>query len=273
MPLMPAETGSSPAVESRTSPADSGVERARRAALGADKRDYVQAMFSDIAPRYDLLNHVLSLNLDKGWRKKALKALAWARVPNGRYLDVCAGTLDVGALLSRQNGFKGFVVGADFALSMLQYGANKASHTVLAPVAADALALPLADASLEGAIVAFGIRNVADIDAGLREVFRLLRPGARFVILEFSTPSSALIRAFYHAYFHFVLPLVGRIVSGHKSAYTYLPMSVANFPTCDALADRIRAAGFVNVNWEQLTFGIAAIHVGEIPAQTTALRA
>ncbi|MEP6765596.1 MAG: ubiquinone/menaquinone biosynthesis methyltransferase [Gemmatimonadaceae bacterium] len=266
---MPAETPSSSEAESRSARGISGVERARQAADGADKRDYVQAMFTDIAPRYDLLNHVLSMNVDKGWRRKALKALAWTRVPAGRYLDLCAGTLDVGAMLSRQDGFKGFVVGADFALSMLQHGANKASRKVLAPVAADALELPLADSSFDGAIVAFGIRNVADLDAGLRETRRLLRPGARFVILEFSIPSSSIVRALYHSYFHFALPLVGRIVSGHKSAYTYLPMSVAKFPTCDALADRLRAAGFANVTWQQLTFGIAAIHVGEVPSALT----
>jgi demethylmenaquinone methyltransferase / 2-methoxy-6-polyprenyl-1,4-benzoquinol methylase len=119
--------------------------------------------------------------------------------------------------------------------------------------------------SLDGAIVAFGIRNVADLDAGLREVRRVLRPGARFVILEFSTPPSRLVRAGYHAYFHHVLPAVGRLVSGHGSAYTYLPMSVATFPTEQALADRMRAAGFAEVTWERVSFGIAAIHVGRAP--------
>lgn len=246
--------------------ADAGaaVDRAASAARGEGKRDYVQQMFSDIAPRYDLLNHVLSLNIDKAWRVKALQALAWTERPQGTYLDLCAGTLDVGAMLSRQPGFTGFIVGADFAVPMLQHGDGKAPRAVLSPVGADALALPFADASVDGAIVSFGIRNVADLDAGLREVRRVVRPGGRFVILEFSTPRSAIVRAGYHAYFHNVLPLIGRLVSGHRSAYTYLPMSVSHFPTGDDLADRMRRAGFETVTWQPLTLGIAAIHVGQV---------
>ncbi len=243
---------------------DAGIETAAQAADGTGKREYVQQMFSDIAPRYDLLNHVLSMNIDKRWRKQALRQLAWTARPTGTYLDLCAGTLDVGATLVRQAGFQGFVAGADFAVPMLQHGAGKAPASVLAPVGADALALPFGNATLDGAIVAFGIRNVADLDAGLREVRRVLRPGARFVILEFSTPRYALVRLLYHAYFHNVLPLIGRIVSGHGSAYTYLPLSVAKFPTEDALANRLRGAGFSTVSWERLTFGIAAIHVATV---------
>lgn len=238
------------------------LEAAAAAAAGEGKRAYVQRMFSDIAPRYDLLNHVLSLNIDKGWRRRALRALAWTDRPDGTFLDLCAGTLDVGAMLVRQTGFRGRVVGADFAVPMLQHGAGKAPRSVLSPVAADALNLPFADGALDGAIVAFGIRNVADLDAGLREVRRVLRPGARFVILEFSTPPSRLVRAGYHAYFHHVLPAIGRLVSGHGSAYTYLPMSVTHFPTEQALANRLATAGFVEVTWQRVSFGIAAIHVG-----------
>lgn len=237
---------------------------AANAARGEGKRAYVQQMFSDIAPRYDLLNHVLSLNIDRAWRRKALRALEWRTQPAGVYLDLCAGTLDVGAALTRQQGFGGFVLGADFAVPMLRYGVGKASPQALAPVGADALALPLADASLDGAIVAFGIRNVADLDAGLREVRRVLKPGARFVILEFSTPPNAVVRTFYQAYFHHVLPVVGRLVSGHRSAYHYLPMSVANFPTEQRLAERLATAGFASVNWTRLTFGIAALHVARV---------
>lgn len=242
------------------------LEVAANAARGDGKRDYVQQMFSDIAPRYDLLNHVLSMNIDRAWRVKALRALGWRDRPQGTYLDLCAGTLDVGAMLTKQSGFGGFVVGADFAVPMLRHGNGKAPREVLSPVGADALALPLADASVDGAIVAFGIRNVADLDAGLREVRRVVRPGGRFVILEFSTPSNALVRAGYHAYFHNVLPLIGRLVSGHRSAYTYLPMSVSHFPTGNDLADRMRRAGFETVTWQPLTLGIAAIHVGQVSA-------
>lgn len=236
--------------------------RAEQAARGEGKREYVQQMFSDIAPRYDLLNHVLSMNIDKAWRQKALRALRWTDRPTGSYLDLCAGTLDVGAALVKQAGFAGFVTGADFAVPMLQYGIGKASRAVLAPVGADALALPFAGTAFDGAIVAFGIRNVADLDAGLREVHRVLKPGARFVILEFSTPPLTIVRGFYHLYFHRVLPFVGKLVSGHGSAYTYLPMSVSHFPTEETLAARLRAAGFSGVTWQRLTLGIAAIHVG-----------
>src|SRR5690242_2584838 len=154
---------------------------------GAEKRDYVRATFEQIAPRYDLLNHLLSFNVDRRWRRRALRALAWARAPNGRYLDLCAGTLDVGAQLAAERNFSGFIVGADFAPAMLRGGRNKAPREVLAPVAADAQQLPLADASIDGAIVAFGIRNVASLDAALNEASRVLRPGARLVILEFTT--------------------------------------------------------------------------------------
>jgi demethylmenaquinone methyltransferase/2-methoxy-6-polyprenyl-1,4-benzoquinol methylase len=236
-------------------------EVASDAARGDGKREYVQRMFSDIAPRYDLLNHVLSLNIDRAWRRKALELLSWKDRPAGVYLDLCAGTLDVGAALTRQHGFKGFVVGADFAVPMLRHGRGKAPTRVLAPVGADAVCLPLASRSVDGAIVAFGIRNVADLGAGLREVRRVLKPGGRLVILEFSTPPNALVRAVYHGYFHHVLPLVGRAVSGHRSAYSYLPMSVAHFPTEERLAEQVRQAGFDTVTWQRLMLGIAAIHV------------
>jgi demethylmenaquinone methyltransferase/2-methoxy-6-polyprenyl-1,4-benzoquinol methylase len=232
--------------------------------LAADKRRYVQRMFSEIAPRYDLLNHLLSFNVDRSWRRRAIAALAWERAPGGTYVDLCAGTLDVAAALCTRPGFTGNVIGADFAEPMLRAGATKMT-AALSPIVADALALPLRDESAEGAIVAFGIRNVENLDGALAETFRVLKPGARFVILEFSTPSSPMIRATYHAYFHHVLPTIGAAISGHGSAYRYLPDSVAHFPHASALADRLRVAGFESVTWESLTFGVAALHVGQRP--------
>jgi len=237
------------------------------AASGRDKRAYVRAMFSDIAPRYDLLNHLLSLNVDRRWRRRAIRALGWERAPAGRYLDLCAGTLDVAAELSVRRGFTGSVIGADFAEPMLRAGQGKGRPGAIQPVAADALALPLSAGSCDGAIVAFGVRNLADLDAGLREVRRVLRPGARFVILEFSTPRFALVRGAYHLYFHRLLPRVGGWISGNRAAYTYLPQSVANFPSQSELARRMEAAGFRDVRWETLTLGIAAIHVGTAGAR------
>jgi demethylmenaquinone methyltransferase/2-methoxy-6-polyprenyl-1,4-benzoquinol methylase len=236
---------------------------ARDAASGSrDKRAYVRAMFSSIAPRYDLLNHLLSLNIDKRWRRRAIRVLGWERAPSGLYLDLCAGTLDVAAELANQTGFRGRVVGADFAEPMLSAGLAKVAGQPVAPVAADALALPLEDEACDGAIVAFGVRNLADLDAGLREVSRILAPGARFVILEFSTPRLAIVRAAYNLYFHHLLPRIGAWISGNRGAYRYLPESVSRFPSMSELAERMRAAGFVDVQWETLTFGIAAVHVG-----------
>ena len=143
---------------------------------------YVRDVFTAIAPRYDFLNHLLSLNVDRSWRRTAVARLGWESKPDGTYLDLCAGTLDLAAVLARQVGFRGRVIGADFAVPMLAQGKDKASRTV--PVAADALQLPFPAARFDGALVGFGVRNLADLDGGLREAARVLKPGARFVILR-----------------------------------------------------------------------------------------
>ena len=235
--------------------------RADAAALdGVEKRRYVREVFEQIAPTYDLLNHLLSFNVDRHWRRVAIGELRWERDPTGTYLDLCAGTLDVTTALARTDGFAGRIVAADFAEPMLRAGRSKPPVGSALPVVGDALRLPLRDASVAGAIVAFGIRNVAGLDAALREVRRVLRPGGRFVILEFTTPRSPLVHLVYHAYFHYVLPLIGGVVSGHRSAYRYLPRSVANFPREEELAARLRRAGFADVTWRPLTLGIAAVH-------------
>lgn len=250
----------SSALDTETREAEAAAEGSLSSA--ATKRTYVRRMFSEIAPRYDLLNRLLSLGIDRRWRSVALKRLGWLSQPAGTYLDLCAGTLDVGAELSRLKGFSGKVLAADFAEPMLRAGVGKAPRDVLAPVVADALALPVRDEAFDGAIVAFGIRNVANLDEGLREVRRTLKPGARFVILEFSTPRFLLMRAGYLFYFHRILPLIGRVISGHRTAYTYLPRSVATFPETGALAEAMTRAGYRDVRWETLSFGIAALHVG-----------
>ena len=221
---------------------------------------YVRGMFTAIAPRYDFLNHLLSLNVDRSWRRTAVERLGWEANPNGTYLDLCAGTLDLAAELARRDGFRGRVIGADFVVPMLTRGRHKASRT--SPVAADALALPFADAQFDGALVGFGVRNLGDLDAGLREAARVLKPGARFVILEFATPRFAPLRAAYLFYFRHILPAIGRLVSKHRDAYTYLPESVLAFPEPEALAQRLGAAGFSKVGFELLTGGICAIHHG-----------
>jgi demethylmenaquinone methyltransferase / 2-methoxy-6-polyprenyl-1,4-benzoquinol methylase len=242
---------------------ESEARLARLAAVGnGEKRGYVKAMFSNIAPRYDLLNHLLSFNVDRRWRRRAIQALGWERQPEGLYLDLCAGTLDVANALSRQPGFAGSIIGADFAEPMLRAGRDKVQQRRVHPVTSDALALPLSDGACAGAIVAFGLRNLADLDAGIREVARVLRPGSRFVVLEFSTPRHPIVRWGYHLYFHHILPLIGGIISGNATAYRYLPQSVANFPVVAEVAERMRRAGFRDVSWQSLTFGVAAMHVG-----------
>jgi demethylmenaquinone methyltransferase / 2-methoxy-6-polyprenyl-1,4-benzoquinol methylase len=228
----------------------------------ADKRRYVREMFSAIAPTYDFLNHVLSLNVDRAWRNKALARLGWEERPGGRYLDACAGTLDFAAALLEKPGFRGMVVGADFALPMLQLGGSKAGGRVLR-TGADALQLPFADRSFDGAFVGFGVRNLADLDAGLAELRRVARDGARLVILDFTTPTFAPLRALYLLYFRRLLPLAGRLVSGHPTAYDYLPSSVMGFPAPAALRQRMERAGLRNCGWRLLTGGIAAVHWGE----------
>jgi demethylmenaquinone methyltransferase / 2-methoxy-6-polyprenyl-1,4-benzoquinol methylase len=228
-----------------------------------EKAAHVRRMFSSIAPRYDLLNHLLSLNIDRRWRRRAVDRLGWERTPDGRFLDNCAGTLDLATELARRNGFRGSVVGSDFAFPMLQGGERKRRGLPIAAVCADALRLPYRDETFDGATVGFGVRNLAGLDAGLREMARVLRPGARLVVLEFTTPAWQPFRALYFFYFLRVLPLVGRLVSRHGSAYSYLPESVLGFPEPPELARRMEEAGFASVGWKRLTGGIVALHWGE----------
>lgn len=227
---------------------------------GVEKRTYVRGLFTAIAPRYDLLNHLLSLNMDRRWRRAAVDRLGWEQAPAGRYLDLCSGTMDLAAALGNREGFEGVVIGADFVHPMLVLGRRKSPRTV--PVAADALDLPFEEARFDGATVGFGVRNLADLDAGLREMARVLRPGARLVLLEFTTPPRQPFRSLYFFYFRRVLPAIGRLVSKHTTAYSYLPESVLAFPEPEALAQRMRQAGFTDVAYGRLTGGICAVHVG-----------
>jgi demethylmenaquinone methyltransferase / 2-methoxy-6-polyprenyl-1,4-benzoquinol methylase len=230
---------------------------------GAERSSQVQQIFSEIAPRYDLLNHVLSLNVDRAWRRAAVRRLRWERAPAGTYLDACAGTFDLSLALAARRGFTGRVVATDFAQPMLVQGAPKIEGASVSPICADSLHLPFDDRSFDGATVGFGVRNLADLRGGLAELRRVLRPGARLVVLEFTTPPNRLVRGAYLFYFRRILPVVGRLLSGHPWAYTYLPESVGEFPGPEHLGALFGAEGFGGVGWDLLTGGIAAVHWGE----------
>lgn len=226
----------------------------------AEKASWVRSMFDRIAPRYDLFNDVLSAGVHRLWRRRAIDALA--PVDDGRYLDLCAGTLDL-ALATAGRAPAAEVVGVDFALRMLAHGRVKAeSRPGVRCVAADALATPFPDRVFDGVVIGFGLRNLADPVAGLGEMVRILAPGGRLVVLEFTTPPNRLFRSIYHAYFHHILPRLGGWLARDESASRYLPASVARFPEPPALADRMRDAGLDRVRWTHLTGGIAALHVG-----------
>jgi demethylmenaquinone methyltransferase / 2-methoxy-6-polyprenyl-1,4-benzoquinol methylase len=226
---------------------------------GPEKRAYVRHIFTAIAPTYDRLNRIISFRFDQRWRRDAVRRLGWERRPDGIYLDLCAGTLDFGATLARQTGFRGEVIGADFVAPMLRLGRNKADG--LAPVVADALELPFPDGSFDGAMVGWGVRNLVDLDAGLAEAARVLRPGARLVILEMALPSQPQLRRVYEFYFRRVMPWIGSRISKHTTAYAWLPASTFAFPEPPELARRLLAEGFRDVSYKLFLGGVCALHV------------
>ncbi len=228
---------------------------------GDDRADQVQQIFSEIAPRYDLLNHVLSLNIDRRWRRRAVDQLNWRERPSGRYLDACSGTFDLALELANRKEFSGQVIASDFAQPMLVEGLGKIAETTVAPVCGDTQILPFPDDCFDGATVGFGVRNLSDLPKGFSEFERVLKPGGRLVILEFTVPPNPIMKAGYLFYFNRILPIVGRLVSGHPWAYRYLPESVKEFPGPAELADLLREAGFRTAEWSLVTGGIAAIHV------------
>jgi len=225
--------------------------------LISDQGRAVREMFGSIAARYDLLNHVLSGNVDRRWRK-ACAAEVRKRIAAGRprILDVGCGTAD----LALQFAGAGTVVGCDFCHPMLLVGKKKAGSAAVALAEADALILPFPDATFDAVVSAFVVRNLADLDAGLVEMARVLRPGAVLGVLDFAMPEAALFGAAYRFYFTRVLPAVGRFVSGVDGPYRYLPESVRAFPRPAVLRDRIAAAGFARAEYRLLTRGIAALY-------------
>jgi demethylmenaquinone methyltransferase/2-methoxy-6-polyprenyl-1,4-benzoquinol methylase len=219
-------------------------------------------MFSAIAPRYDLLNHLLSLNIDKRWRRRAVDILLAGTGARSRVLDACAGTMDLSAEIANRASFMGDVVASDFAFPMLVAGLHKTTGKRIEIACADALRLPFADGEFAGAVIGFGLRNLASVPAGVEELTRVLAPNGRLVILEFTTPQWQPFRAVYLSYFKYVLPAIGKLISKHGSAYSYLPASVLEFPGPQELAGTMEKSGLREVKWEMRTGGIVAIHSG-----------
>jgi len=226
------------------------------------KAGQVRAMFDGIAPRYDLLNALLSLGVDRGWRRQAV-AWALARGPRD-VLDVATGTADL-AIALRRAAPGARVVGVDFSEPMLEVGRAKAARrgVDVRLEVGDGTALPYPDASFDVVTIAYGLRNFADVDAGLREFRRVLRFGGRLVVLEFPPPPRGAFGRLFRFYFTRVVPWLGGLVSGRPGAYAYLPASVMAFPAPEALADRMRAAGFGDVRYRLQTLGVSALHRGE----------
>ncbi|MFN8062803.1 MAG: bifunctional demethylmenaquinone methyltransferase/2-methoxy-6-polyprenyl-1,4-benzoquinol methylase UbiE [Vicinamibacterales bacterium] len=235
--------------------------------LAADKRGAtIAGMFDAIAARYDLLNHLLSGGLDVYWRARAVRALALTG--RERLLDVCTGTGDLAIAAIRAAG-RGprRVVGVDFSGEMLRYAHGKVEQRQIGDVVnlarADALRLPVATSAVDVATVAFGIRNVESAFEACRELARALRPGGTLAILEFSLPRTVWIRRLYVRYFHSILPLLGRLISRHDEAYTYLPASVDAFPPPPAFVELLERAGFVDVQARPLTFGVVYLYLAQ----------
>jgi len=225
---------------------------------------HVREMFGQIAPRYDLLNHLLSLDIDKVWRRRAAKHFRTIlRNPSARVLDLCCGTGDLALAFCREAPEGADIVGSDFVPEMLIRARSKAAALGAAVtfVEADALALPFGDGSFDLVSCSFGFRNLANYERGTREILRVLKPMGVAAILEFAEPRGFLFGSLYRFYFRHVLPRLGALISGNGSAYTYLPSSVSKFPSPEALVELFERAGYAEARFERWTGGIVTLHV------------
>jgi demethylmenaquinone methyltransferase/2-methoxy-6-polyprenyl-1,4-benzoquinol methylase len=223
----------------------------------------VREMFGRIAPRYDLLNHLLSLDIDKLWRRRVARTFsAVLHDPKARVLDLCCGTGDLAFAFRREAPRGAEIIGSDFVPEMLARARVKAaaSGTAVQFVEADALRLPFADGSFDLVSCAFGFRNLANYESGMQEIHRVLKHGGDAGVLEFAEPPGKVFGTFYRIYFRHVLPLLGGMISGNASAYAYLPSSVSKFPSPEELRSQFEGAGFVDVRFERWTGGIVTLH-------------
>ena len=225
-----------------------------------------RGMFTAIAPRYDFLNQILSVGLDRYWRKKAVDLLMPAS--NELILDIATGTGDILIEIAKRN-LSTQIYGIDFSQRMLELARIKVNKLgfnkdISFQIGSGEL-LPYADKSFDGVLCAFGIRNFYDIKKGLMEFYRILKPGGRLIILEFSMPKNPVISYVYERYFNYILPKIGNLISGHENAYTYLPESVADFPNQRKFIDWIERTGFNKVSFIELSLGIVSIHSSQKP--------
>ena len=235
-------------------------------ATSVDKSgDRVREMFGEIAPKYDRMNHLLSMNMDRYWRHKTVKRLAPSS--DSRVLDICCGTGDLAIAISKATAGKCEVIASDFCNEMLEIGRKKQEKLALEkPVAfieADAQELPFESDQFDIVSVAFGLRNVQDTDRGLREMQRVCKPNGKVAVLEFSNPRTQPLKSLYLFYFKHILPKVGQFLARNtKNAYNYLPSSVSEFPAYEQLVERMETSGLSDVNYYPMTFGVATLYVG-----------
>ncbi len=226
----------------------------------------IKNLFSAIARHYDFLNSLLSLRFDRGWRRETVKASSVTRT--SKVLDVCTGTGELALAYADKIGTNGSVIGSDFCFEMLVVGKQKVKRQgrthAFVPIEADTLTLPFSDNTFDIVSVGFGIRNVSDLELGIREMTRVAVPGGRIAILEFTQPVNPVFRGLYYFYFTKILPFIGNCISRSKDdAYGYLPRSVMQFPNCDALKDVMEQCGLTDVQYYRKTLGIVAIHIGK----------
>ncbi len=233
--------------------------------------EFIKRRFDNISRFYNLLNSVLSLGIDRYWRLKTVRSLVFLfpdlpNDPNKVVLDLCAGTLPLSWALKKWTGFKGKIVALDFAFKMLAYGLNKHpdKDKDILPVAGDALVLPLKDHCADAVMVAFGVRNFSDRFKGLCEMRRILKPGGKAIILEFSHPPRHWIKEFYFAYLNHLLPQIGAIISQDKEAYEHLSASIQSFYTPKQWMQLMKRAGFKNIKHRYLTFGIVSLYLADV---------